>query len=51
MMTTTMIMMTTDDHDDHDDDHDDHEEMENTNGFIGNSNGEAEVAQLDFFCW
>ena len=51
-----------DDHDDHDDDHDDHddhgdhddlddhvdhEEMENTNGFIGNSNGEAEGGAAD----
>jgi len=44
-----------DDHDDHDDDHDDdhgdehdEEEFENTNGFIGNSNGEAEGGTAGF---
>ena len=38
-----------DDHDDHEEDHDDHEEeVPNTNGFIGNSNGEAEGGTAGF---
>lgn len=38
------------DDDDHDDDHDEHgeEELPNTNGFVGNSNGEAEGGTAGF---
>ncbi len=35
-------------HGSHDEDHDEHEEFENTNGYIGNSDGEAEGGSLGF---
>ena len=36
------------DEDQHDDDHDDEEELENTNGFIGNSDAESDGGTLGF---
>jgi len=54
-LTKAFMEASHDDHDDHDehddhDDHDDHdeEELPNTNGFIGNSNGEAEGGTAGF---